>query len=74
MELVTQKELSDRYKIPRSTVWDLRDRGEWVEGIHFFKLGRSLRFNERLIQHWLKHGRTNPQLHAAYCERFLAVS
>lgn len=48
-----------------------RERGEWVEGVHYSKVAQNhIVYNERLILDWVAN-RSNPAAHQRAIEQYL---
>ena len=47
--LITYKDVMDKYKVSRTTVQ------KWVkDGMPFYKIGKSVRFDEKEIDSWIR--------------------
>lgn len=72
---VDARGLSGLMSVSKSFFRDLRDSGEWKEGVHWVYLSpgnptSGIRYNTQLCLHWLKT-RHNPTLHNRAIERYL---
>lgn len=70
--LVTLSELLDRFKVSKKAVlssW----KPQWTVGAHFVIASRSHHlYDLQLIEHWLTHAKSNPELHQKAIEKTLA--
>lgn len=72
MRWISKSQAADLLSLSPHTLRRYRERGEWVEGIHFIKLNQNtVRYNEKLILDWVAH-RGNPAAHQRAIERYLS--
>jgi hypothetical protein len=69
---LTKSQTADLLSLSPHTLRRYRERGTWLEGIHFIKLNQNtVRYNEKLILDWAAH-RNNPSAHQRAIERYLS--
>lgn len=72
MRWISKSQAASLLGLSPHTLRRYRERGEWLEGIHFIKLNQNtVRYNEKLILDWAAH-RGKPAAHQRAIEGYLS--